>query len=122
MSPPLDAYRIGRYIKKIEKDLDEIKEQIKDISPNLVRCVRCIMKESLINAHLQSQNKAHIDQLLDLNGRKAKAKSRRQVLNIGGVLSVRDANTRIDARKAEEIKKKWRKEERAQKQRIRQAK
>jgi hypothetical protein len=122
MSPPLDAYRIGQHIKKIEKDLDEIKEHIKDISPNLERRVRRIMKGSLINAHLRSQNKAHIDQLLDLNGRKAKVKSRRQVLNVGGVLSVRNANTRIDARKAEEIKKKWRKEERARKQRIRQAK
>ncbi|KAE8548306.1 hypothetical protein EYB25_008684 [Talaromyces marneffei] len=56
------------------------------------------------------------------NRRKAKAKSRRQILNVGGVLSVRDANKRIDARRAEEIKKKWRIEERARKRRIRQAK
>uniref|UniRef100_A0A093X6B0 Protein FYV10 n=1 Tax=Talaromyces marneffei PM1 TaxID=1077442 RepID=A0A093X6B0_TALMA len=122
MSPPLDAYRIGRHVKRIEKDLDEIKEQIKDISPNLERRVRRIMKSSIINAHLQAQNKTHINQLLDLNRRKAKAKSRRQILNVGGVLSVRDANKRIDARRAEEIKKKWRIEERARKRRIRQAK
>jgi hypothetical protein len=39
MSPPLDAYRIGWHVKKIEKDLNDIKEQIKDISPNLERRV-----------------------------------------------------------------------------------
>lgn len=43
-------------------------------------------------------------------------------MNVGGVLSVRDANKRIDARRAEEIKKKWRIEERARKRQIRQAK
>jgi hypothetical protein len=80
------------------------------------------MKGSIINAHLQAQNKAHINQLLDVNRRKANTKSRRQILNVGGVLIVRDANKRIDTRRAEEIKKKWRIEERARKQRIRQAK
>jgi hypothetical protein len=122
MSPPLDAYRIGRHVKKIEKDLDEIKEQIKDISPNLERRVRRIMKSSIINAHLQAQNKTHINQLLELNQRKARGKTRRQILNVGGVLTVRDANKRIDARRAEEIKKKWRIEERDRKRRIKQAK
>ncbi|EED19259.1 transposon, putative [Talaromyces stipitatus ATCC 10500] len=104
-SPPLDSYKIGRHIKKIEQDLELIKEGIKHISPNLERRVRRIMKGSLINAQISASHRRQVNHLLDVNRRKSKAKTRRQILNVGGVLTVRDANTKIEARKVLEIEK-----------------
>uniref|UniRef100_A0A093VKG4 Histidine decarboxylase n=1 Tax=Talaromyces marneffei PM1 TaxID=1077442 RepID=A0A093VKG4_TALMA len=121
-SPPLDPYKIGRHVKKIEQDLELIKNQIKNISPNLKRRVRRMMKGSLINSHISAQHKRQVNQLLDLNRRKCKSKTRRQILNVGGVLTVRDANTKIEARKVLEIEKRWRDRERAEKARIERAK
>ncbi|EED23051.1 hypothetical protein TSTA_065110 [Talaromyces stipitatus ATCC 10500] len=104
-SPPLDTRKIGRCVKKIEKDLNGMREQIKDISPNLERRVRRAMKGSLINARLHAQMKQQVNQLLDVNRR-----------------SVRDANTEIEDRKAREIEERGRILERAEKRRIEAAK
>jgi hypothetical protein len=110
ISPPRTAPKLRERIKKFQKSLHET-----DISPTLSRRLDKIFTGSLIQAELGAQF-ANVVHFIKLNRRKSQPKSRRQI-NAGGVLSVKDANHRIEARKVEEMKKDWRRQDREAKKR-----
>jgi hypothetical protein len=111
ISPPRTAPKLRKRIEKFQKSLHET-----DLSPTMTRRLDKIFSGSLMQAELGAQFANDVEHFIKLNRRKSAPKNRRQI-NAGGVLSVRDANHRIEARKVEEMKKECRQQAREAKKR-----
>lgn len=103
-SPPTTAYKLQRSIKKVDTQLNEISDAI----PGIRRSLKKIFDGSLTQAHIKDQQQAQIERLQTLNARKSAKKSKRQV-QVGGILTVKDANRAIKKRATAEEKKAERK-------------
>ncbi|EED11888.1 conserved hypothetical protein [Talaromyces stipitatus ATCC 10500] len=103
-SPPTTAYKLQRSITKVDAQLNEIS----DVIPSIRRSLKKIFDGSLTQAHLKDQQQAQIERLQTLNERKSAKKTKRQV-QIGGILTVKDANRAIKKRATAEEKKAERK-------------
>ncbi|EEA21265.1 hypothetical protein TMatcc_009330 [Talaromyces marneffei ATCC 18224] len=103
-SPPTTAYKLQRSITKVDAQLNKIETAI----PGIRRSLKKIFDGSLTQAHIKEQQQEQIDRLQTLNERKSAKKSRRQV-QVGGVLTVQDANRAIKKRATAEEKKAERK-------------
>jgi hypothetical protein len=112
ISPPRTAPKLRKRIQKFQKSLHET-----DLSPALTRRLDKIFSGSLMQAELGAQFADDVEHFIKLNRRKSAPKSRRQI-KAGGVLSVKDANHRIEARKVEEMKKNWRRADREARKRL----
>jgi hypothetical protein len=99
-SPPTTAYKLQRSITKVNAQLNEIETAI----PSIRRSLKKIFDGSLTQAHVKEQQQAQIDRLQTLNQRKSAKKTKRQV-QIGGVLTVQDANRAIKKRATAEEKR-----------------
>jgi hypothetical protein len=106
-SPPDTAYDLQKRIKKVEKKLENLSEKSSSIRRDLTK----IFRGSLSQAHIRHQHESHINRLITHHERKNKPRSRRQVKS-GGVLSIKDANGIIDARKKAEMDAAWKKAQR----------
>jgi hypothetical protein len=104
ISPPRTAYKLRQRITKARKSLEEIEAILSESSPTLNRRLNRIFDGSLMQAELNAQRATEIETLRQLNGRKNTKRNYRQV-QVGGILSVKDANRHIKARKVEEMKK-----------------
>ncbi|EED12015.1 hypothetical protein TSTA_000870, partial [Talaromyces stipitatus ATCC 10500] len=76
--------------------------------PGIWRNLKKIFDGSLTQAHIKDQQQEQIDRLQTLNERKSAKKTKRQV-QVGGILSVADANRAIKKRATAEEKKAERK-------------
>jgi hypothetical protein len=103
-SPPDTAYSLQKSIKGIEKKLQNISEESSSIRRGLTK----IFRGSLSQAHIRHQHKSHINRLITHHEPNNRPRSRRQVKS-GGVLSIKDANGIIDARKKAEMDAAWKK-------------
>uniref|UniRef100_A0A093XPI5 Pogo transposable element with ZNF domain n=1 Tax=Talaromyces marneffei PM1 TaxID=1077442 RepID=A0A093XPI5_TALMA len=103
-SPPTTAYKLQRSINKVDTQLNEISDAI----PGIRRSLKKIFDGSLTQAHIKDQQQAQIERLQTLNARKSAKKSKRQV-QVGGILTVKDANRAIKKRATAEEKKAERK-------------
>lgn len=106
-SPPDTAYNLQKRIKGVEKKLQNISEESSSIRRDLTK----IFRGSLSQAHIRHQHESHINRLITHHERKNRPRSRRQVKS-GGVLSIKDANGIIDARKKAEMDAAWKKAQR----------
>jgi hypothetical protein len=103
-SPPTTAYKLKKSITKVDAQLNEISNAI----PGIRRSLKKIFEGSLTQAHIKDQQQAQIERLQTLNQRKSAKKSKRQV-QVGGILTVKDANRAIKKRATAEEKKAERK-------------
>jgi hypothetical protein len=103
-SPPDTVHRLRKGIEKVEKSLQDIKDILDAESPQLRKRLGRVFRGSLIQAELNAQREADVKRLLHLKSQREAKKSRRRV-QVGGILSVKDANRRIEARKLEELEK-----------------
>jgi hypothetical protein len=103
-SPPTTVTKLRRSINKAKKALVE---DLDTVSTRLNTRLERIFEGSLVQAELNAQHEEERTRLLRHKERRNAKKTRRRV-NIGGALSVKDANRRIEAREKEEIEKKWR--------------
>jgi hypothetical protein len=115
ISPPKTIQKLRTNVNKARKSLQEIDTILDTLNPRLNRRLDKIFEGSLIQAELNAQRAEDIENLMKLNKRKSIKKTRRQV-QVGGVLTVKDANRSIQTRKIEEMKKSARKAARNVKQ------
>ena len=106
-SPPQTVQKLRRYVRKVKDGLEKIEEQLDIISPKMTKRLGHIFEGSLVQAELNAQREDDIQRILR-NREHLKVKKTKRRVNIGGPLSIKDANRRIEARDAEEIQKQWR--------------
>jgi hypothetical protein len=103
-SPPDTIHRLRKGIEKAEKSLQAIKAVLDTENPQLRQRLDRVFRGSLIQTELNAQREVDVERLLHLKTQQETKKSRRRV-QVGGILTVKDANRRIDARKLEELEK-----------------
>ena len=108
-SPPKDIQSLRHKVAKSQRALNEVAEELDDISPKLNGRIQRTLSGGLILSELGAQKGHDLQAYLHAAKRQQQPRSRRQVnsLSSTGVLTVRDANRQIEARKAHEINKSW---------------
>ncbi|EED15733.1 hypothetical protein TSTA_051700 [Talaromyces stipitatus ATCC 10500] len=97
ISPPSSVQKLRRYVNKIEKSLDGIKDILDESSPGLIRRIKTVNQGSLIMADLGELHRENFTQIRDTAKRKAAKRTKRQVKAVGA-LYVKDANRLIKHR------------------------
>ena len=106
-SSPYTVQRLRTSIRKAQSYLTEVQEVLDDSSPKLGSHLQRIFRGSLMQAELNAQREAELEGYLAAAKRRKQPKSRRQVQSLGddGIVRVKDAMRRINARKAAEYRK-----------------
>jgi hypothetical protein len=97
ISPPSSVQKLRRYINKIEKSLDGIKDILDEASPGLIRRIKTVNQGSLVIADLGELHRESFAQVREAAKRKNQKKTKRQVKAVGA-LYVKDANRMIKRR------------------------
>ncbi|KAF3407697.1 hypothetical protein DPV78_001460 [Talaromyces pinophilus] len=97
ISPPSTTAKLRRYVNKIEKSIDSIKDILNEASPGLSRRIKTINKGSLTIAKLGDLHRENFTRIQDIAARKNKKSTRHQVKAFGA-LYVKDANRLIKRR------------------------
>ncbi|TQB77032.1 hypothetical protein MPDQ_005515 [Monascus purpureus] len=115
VSPPTTVDQLRNSINNAQNATNESSEEESNISGDHLRGrLDRIFTGSLIQAELAAQHQQDIKKLLHANQRKNWKKTRRS-LQTGGVLSIKDANHRIEAKNLERMKKDVRRAQQDQK-------
>lgn len=103
-SSPKNIQKLRHHISKAERSLGEIKHIVNNASPGLTNRIEKVFSGSLMQAELRAQHEDDLDSFHLAAKRQNRPRSRRQVQSLSstGVLSVKDANHHIEARKEEE--------------------
>lgn len=97
ISPPSTAIKLRRYINKIEKLIDDIKDILDEARPGLSKHIKVINKGSLTLAKLGDLHRESFTKVRETAKRKNKKTTKREV-KASGALYVRDANCLIKRR------------------------
>ncbi|EED13281.1 conserved hypothetical protein [Talaromyces stipitatus ATCC 10500] len=97
ISPPSSVAKLRRYINKIEKLVDGIKDILDSASPGLSRRIKVINQGSLTLAELGELHRESFIKVRDTAKRKQQKNTKRQV-KVMGALYVKDANCLIKRR------------------------
>ncbi|EED12051.1 conserved hypothetical protein [Talaromyces stipitatus ATCC 10500] len=97
ISPPSTVTALRRYINKIEKSIEGIKDILEESKPGLVRRIKVVNSSSLAMAGLGELHREDFARLRDTAKRKNNKKTKRQV-KASGALYVKDANRLIKRR------------------------
>jgi hypothetical protein len=97
ISPPSTAIKLRRYINKIEKSIDGIKDTLDEARPGLSKRIKTINQGSLILAELGDLHRESFTKVRDTAKRKNKKTTKRQI-KASGALYIRDANRLIKRR------------------------
>ncbi|EED14599.1 conserved hypothetical protein [Talaromyces stipitatus ATCC 10500] len=97
ISPPSTVAKLRRYVNKIEKSIDSIKDILDEASPGLSRRIKVVNQRSLTLAELGDLHRESFAKVRDTAARKNKKTTRRQV-KASGALYVGDANRLIKRR------------------------
>ncbi|KAF3406894.1 hypothetical protein DPV78_001412 [Talaromyces pinophilus] len=97
ISPPSSIQKLRRYINKMERSLDGIKEILDNANPGLSRRIKKINQGSLILADLGELHRESFTRVRDTAKRKNQKTTKRQV-KASGALYVKDANRLIKRR------------------------
>lgn len=111
-SSPKNLQRLRKHIDTARLALDGIAEALDHSSPNLHRRLNKIFNGSIVQAELNAQREEDLNGHLRATQRRQRPKTRRQVLgglSTNGSMTVRDAKRRIEKRRADEVRKQWRK-------------
>ncbi|EED12064.1 conserved hypothetical protein [Talaromyces stipitatus ATCC 10500] len=94
ISPPSTAVKLRRYVNKIEKSIDSIKDILDEVSPGLSRRIKVVNQGSLTLAKLGDLHRESFAKVRDIATRKNQKTTKRQV-KASGALYVKDANRLI---------------------------
>lgn len=119
ISPPKTALKLRQRITKARKSLQEVEEVLNDFSPTLRRRLDRIFDGSLMQAELGAHRESEVENFIRLNQRKNTKKNRHQV-QVGGMLTIKDANRSMNSRKVSEMKKTFLRSQREAKKRQKQ--
>ncbi|EED20339.1 conserved hypothetical protein [Talaromyces stipitatus ATCC 10500] len=97
ISPPSTVTALRRYINKIEKSIEGIKDILEESKPGLVRRIKVVNSSSLAIAGLGELHREDFARLRDTAKRKNNKKTKRQV-KASGALYVKYANRLIKRR------------------------
>ncbi|EED24631.1 histone H3, putative [Talaromyces stipitatus ATCC 10500] len=97
ISPPSTAVKLRRYVNKIEKSIDGIKDILDEVSPGLSRRIKVVNQGSLTLAELGDLHRESFAKVRDIATRKNQKTTKRQV-KASGALYVKDANHLIKRR------------------------
>ncbi|EED11477.1 conserved hypothetical protein [Talaromyces stipitatus ATCC 10500] len=97
ISPPSTAVKLRRYVNKIEKSIDGIKDILDEVSPGLSRRIKVVNQGSLTLAELGDLHRESFAKVRDIATRKNQKTTKRQV-KASGALYVKDANRLIKRR------------------------
>jgi hypothetical protein len=107
-SPPHTLEKLSRSISKLQRDLQDVKEQIDTINPKIRLRTGLICRGSLIQANLAAQYADDNARMLNHKAYLGVRKTKRQI-KMGGPLTVLDANRHIkdrgDAEAAQAVRK-----------------
>ncbi|EED11943.1 conserved hypothetical protein [Talaromyces stipitatus ATCC 10500] len=97
ISLPSTAVKLRRYVNKIEKSIDSIKDILDKVSPGLSRRIKVVNQGSLTLAELGDLHRESFAKVRDIATRKNQKTTKRQV-KASGALYVKDANRLIKRR------------------------
>jgi hypothetical protein len=97
ISPPSTVAKLRRYINKIDKSIEGIKDILDSASPGLSRRIKTINQGSLTLAELGDLHRESFKKVRDTAKRKNQKTTKRQVKAVGA-LYVKDANRLIKRR------------------------
>ncbi|EED19245.1 hypothetical protein TSTA_025620 [Talaromyces stipitatus ATCC 10500] len=97
ISLPSTAVKLRRYVNKIEKSIDGIKDILDEVSPGLSRRIKVVNQGSLTLAELGDLHRESFAKVRDTATRKNQKTTKRQV-KASGILYVKDANRLIKRR------------------------
>ncbi|EED14418.1 conserved hypothetical protein [Talaromyces stipitatus ATCC 10500] len=97
ISPPSTAVKLRRYVNKIEKSIDSIKNILDEVSPGLSRRIKVVNQGSLTLAELGDLHRESFAKVRDTATRKNQKTTKRQV-KASGALYIKDANRLVKRR------------------------
>ncbi|EED22639.1 conserved hypothetical protein [Talaromyces stipitatus ATCC 10500] len=97
ISPPSTVIKLRRYINKIEKSIDSIKDILDGASPGLSKRIKTVNQGSLTLAELGNLHRESFAKVRETAERKNQKSTRRHV-KASGALYVKDANRLIKRR------------------------
>ncbi|OJD20975.1 hypothetical protein ACJ73_07688 [Blastomyces percursus] len=109
LTSPDTVAKLRHQIERAEKALQDVKNTL---TPGLSRRLDKIFKGSMVQAELNAHREGELAAHYRANRRRVVKSSRRQV-QVGGVLTIKDANRKIATRRADESKKEFNKALRA---------
>ncbi|EDN09867.1 conserved hypothetical protein [Histoplasma mississippiense (nom. inval.)] len=101
LTSPETVAKLRRQIDAAAKALQDVKDTL---TPGLTRRLDKIFKGSMVQAELNAHREGELAGHYRANRRRVVKSSRRQV-QVGGVLTIKDANCKIATRRADEMKK-----------------
>ncbi|EDN02527.1 predicted protein [Histoplasma mississippiense (nom. inval.)] len=101
LTSPETVAKLRRQIDAAAKALQDVKDTL---TPGLTRRLDKIFKGSMVQAELNAHREGELAGHYRANRRRVVKSSRRQV-QVGGVLTIKDANRKIATRRADEMKK-----------------
>ncbi|EDN07049.1 predicted protein [Histoplasma mississippiense (nom. inval.)] len=101
LTSPETVAKLHRQIDAAAKALQDVKDTL---TPGLTRRLDKIFKGSMVQAELNAHREGELAGHYRANRRRVVKSSRRQV-QVGGVLTIKDANRKIATRRADEMKK-----------------
>lgn len=97
ISPPSTVQKLRRYIKKIDRSIEGIKDILDEASPGLARRINTINQGSLALAELGDMHRDDFARIRNINNRKNQRKTKRQIKHFGA-LQRGEANRMIKRR------------------------